>query len=155
MSKYSPCAARNRNASDGDAVKPPRFAKGHGERLLGTKRNPIISVLRSFQRGAKPPNGNWSIAMFGNGGPRRANKRPKSDDVDSKLSQVEMLMEQGVFRLDAIRRIVVFKQALCRWQTHYDVMNVDQLKEVKPFQYLGPHNLMSYLPSALEAVVPM
>ncbi len=36
-----------------------------------------------------------------------ANKRPKPEEIVSKLRQVEMPMRQGKFRLDAIRQIGV------------------------------------------------
>ena len=36
-----------------------------------------------------------------------ANKRPKPEEIVSKLRQVEVLMGQGVSRLDAIRQIGV------------------------------------------------
>lgn len=34
-----------------------------------------------------------------------ANKRPKPEEIVSKLRQVEVLMGQGMSRLDAIRQI--------------------------------------------------
>ncbi len=36
-----------------------------------------------------------------------ANKRPKPEEIVSKLRQVEVLMGQGMSRLDAIRKIGV------------------------------------------------
>lgn len=39
-----------------------------------------------------------------------ANKRPKPEEIVSKLRQVEVLMGQGLSRLDAIRRIGVVEQ---------------------------------------------
>lgn len=39
-----------------------------------------------------------------------ANKRPKPEEVVSKLRQVEVLMGQGMSRLDAIRQISVTEQ---------------------------------------------
>ena len=40
-----------------------------------------------------------------------ANKRPKPEEIVSKLRQVEVLMGQGMSRLDAIRQIGVVEQA--------------------------------------------
>ena len=40
-----------------------------------------------------------------------ANKRPKPEDIVSKLRQVEVPMGQGMSRLDAIRQIGVVEQA--------------------------------------------
>ena len=39
-----------------------------------------------------------------------ANKRPKPEEIVSKLRQVEVLMGQGMPRLDAIRQIGVVEQ---------------------------------------------
>ena len=40
------------------------------------------------------------------------NKRPKPEEIITKLRQVEVLMGQGMARLDAIRQIGVVEQAL-------------------------------------------
>lgn len=45
-----------------------------------------------------------------------ANKRPKPEEIVSKLRQVEVLMGQGLSRLDAIRRIGVVEQTYYRWR---------------------------------------
>ena len=64
-----------------------------------------------------------------------ANKRPKPEEIVSKLRQVEVLMGQGLSRLDAIRRIGVVEQTYCRWRKQYGGMGVvDQLKELKRLQ---------------------
>ena len=60
-----------------------------------------------------------------------ANKRPKPEEIVSKLRQVEVLMGQGMSRLDAIRQIGVVEQTYYRWQKKYGGMGVDQLKELK------------------------
>jgi putative transposase len=43
-------------------------------------------------------------------------KRPKPEEIVSKLRQVEVLMGQGMSRLDAIRQIGVFEQTYYRWR---------------------------------------
>ena len=43
-----------------------------------------------------------------------ANKRPEPEGIVSKLRQLELLMGQGLSRLDAIRRIGAVAQASCR-----------------------------------------
>lgn len=43
-----------------------------------------------------------------------ANKRPKPEEIVSKLRQVEVLMGQGMSRLDAIRQIGVVEQTYYR-----------------------------------------
>ena len=62
------------------------------------------------------------------------NKRPKPEDIVLKLRQVEVLMGQGISRLDAIRQIGVVEQTYYRWRKQYGGMGVDQLKELKRLQ---------------------
>tara|TARA_B100000700_G_scaffold27348_1_gene26229 strand:- start:764 stop:1042 length:279 start_codon:yes stop_codon:yes gene_type:complete len=62
------------------------------------------------------------------------NKRPKPEEIVSKLRQVEVLMGQGMSRLDAIRQIGVVEQTYYRWRKQYGGMGVDQLKELKHLQ---------------------
>ena len=63
-----------------------------------------------------------------------ADKRPKAEEIVLKLRQVEVLMGQGMSRLDAIRQIGVVEQTYCRWRKRYGGMGVDQLKELKRLQ---------------------
>ena len=63
-----------------------------------------------------------------------SNKRPKPEEIVSKLRQVEVLMGQGMPRLDAIRQIGVVEQTYYRWRKQYGGMGVDQLKELKRLQ---------------------
>ena len=63
-----------------------------------------------------------------------ANKRPKPEEIVSKLRQVEVLMGQGMPRLDAIRQIGVVEQTYYRWRKQYGGMGLDQLKELKRLQ---------------------
>ena len=63
-----------------------------------------------------------------------ANKRPKPEEIVSKLRQAEVLMGQGMSRLDAIRQIGVVEQTYYRWRKQYGGMGVDQLKELKRLQ---------------------
>lgn len=44
-----------------------------------------------------------------------ANKRPKPEEIVTKLRQVEVLTGQGMPRLDAIRQIGVTEQTFYRW----------------------------------------
>ena len=62
------------------------------------------------------------------------NKRPKPEEIVSKLRQVDVLMGQGMSRLDAIRQIGVVEQTYYRWRKQYGGMGVDQLKELKRLQ---------------------
>ena len=61
-------------------------------------------------------------------------KRPKPEEIVSKLRQVEVLMGQGMSRLDAIRQIGVVEQTYYRWRKQYGGMGVDQFKELKRLQ---------------------
>ena len=63
-----------------------------------------------------------------------ANKRPKPEEIITKLRQVEVLMGQGMSRLDLIRQIGVVEQTYYRWRKQYGRMSVDQLKELKRLQ---------------------
>ena len=63
-----------------------------------------------------------------------ANNRPKPEEIVSKLRQVEVLMWQGMFFLDAIRQIGCVEQTYYRWRKQYGGMGVDQLKELKRLQ---------------------
>ena len=63
-----------------------------------------------------------------------ASKRPKPEEIITKLRQVEVLMGQGMSRLDAIRQIGVVEQTYYRWRGQYGAMSVDQLKELKRLQ---------------------
>ena len=61
-------------------------------------------------------------------------KRHKPEEIVTKLRQVEVLMGQGMPRLDAIRQIGVVEQTYYRWRKQYGGMGVDQLKELKRLQ---------------------
>ena len=63
-----------------------------------------------------------------------ANKRPKPEEIVTKLRQIEVLMGQGLSRIDAIRQIGVVEQTYYRWRRQYGGMGVDQLKELKRLQ---------------------
>ena len=63
-----------------------------------------------------------------------ANKRPKPEEIVSKLRQVDVLMGQGMSRLDAIRQMGVVEQTYYRWRKKYGGLGVDQLKELKRLQ---------------------
>jgi putative transposase len=64
-----------------------------------------------------------------------ANKRPKPEEIVTKLRQVEVLTGQGMPRLDAIRQIGVTEQTFYRWKKKkYGGMGTEQLKELKSLQ---------------------
>lgn len=61
-------------------------------------------------------------------------KRPKPEEIVVKLRQVEVLMGQGMPRIDAIRQIGVTEQTYYRWKKKYGGMGTEQLKELKRLQ---------------------
>jgi transposase-like protein len=63
-----------------------------------------------------------------------AMKRPKPEEIVVKLRQVEVLMGQGMPRIDAIRQIGVTEQTYYRWKKKYGGMGTKQLKELKRLQ---------------------
>ena len=61
-------------------------------------------------------------------------KRPKPEEIVVKLLQVEVLMGQGMPRIDAIRKIGVTEQTYYRLKKKYGGMGTEQLKELKRLQ---------------------
>jgi transposase len=61
-------------------------------------------------------------------------KRHKPEEIVAKLRQVEVLVGQGMARIDAIRRISITEQTYYRWRKHYGGMGTAQLKELKRLQ---------------------
>ena len=64
-----------------------------------------------------------------------ANRRPKPEEIVTKLRHpVEVLVGQGMKRIDAIREIGVVEQTFYRWRKQYGGMGTAQLKELKRLQ---------------------
>ena len=82
----------------------------------------------------EPPQLNWSTAMFRKRRTENGKQALKPEEIVSKLRQGEVLMGQGMARLDAVRQIGVVKQTYYRWCKQYGGMGVDQLKELKRLQ---------------------
>ncbi|GAA0774730.1 hypothetical protein GCM10009077_10930 [Roseibium denhamense] len=61
-------------------------------------------------------------------------KRRKPEEIVSKLRQVEVLVGQGMPRIDAIRQVRITEQTFYRWRKQYGGMGTDQLKELKRLQ---------------------
>ena len=59
-------------------------------------------------------------------------KRPKPEEIVVKLRQVEVLMGQGMPRIDAIRQISVTEQTYYRWKKKYGGMGTEQHMELAP-----------------------
>jgi len=63
-----------------------------------------------------------------------ATKRHKPEEIVSKLRQVEVLVGQGMPRIDAILQVRITEQTYYRWRKQYGGMGTDQLKELKRLQ---------------------
>ncbi len=63
-----------------------------------------------------------------------AAKRHKPEEIVSKLRQVEVLVGQGMVRIDAIREVRITEQTFYRWRKQYGGMGAAQLKELKRLQ---------------------
>ena len=61
-------------------------------------------------------------------------KRHKLEEIVTKLRQVEVLVGQGMARVDSIREIRITEQTYYRWRKQYGGMGTDQLKELKRLQ---------------------
>ena len=63
-----------------------------------------------------------------------ATKRHKPEEIVTKLRQVEVLVGQGMARIDTIREIGAVEQTYYRWRKLYGGMGRDQVKELKRLQ---------------------
>ena len=63
-----------------------------------------------------------------------ANKRHKPEEIVQKLRQVDVLVGQGMARLDAIREVRITEQTYYRWRKEYRGMKVDQAKRLKELE---------------------
>ena len=63
-----------------------------------------------------------------------ANKRPKPEEIVAKLRQVEVLIGQGLSRLEANRQIGVVEQTYYRWRQEYGGLKSDQVKRLKDLE---------------------
>ncbi len=63
-----------------------------------------------------------------------ANKRHKPEEIVTKLRHVDVLVGQGMARIDAIRQVRIVEQTYYRWRKQYGGMGTAQLKELKRLQ---------------------
>ena len=61
-------------------------------------------------------------------------KRHKPEEIVAKLRQVEVLVGQGMSRIDAIREVSITEQTYYRWRKRYGGMGTGQLRELKRLQ---------------------
>ncbi len=60
-------------------------------------------------------------------------KRYKPEEIVTKLRQAEVLVGQGVARIDAVRQISVIEKTYYRWRKLFGGVETDQLKELGRF----------------------
>ena len=82
-----------------------------------------------------------------------ANKRPRPEEIVTKLRQVEVLTVQGLKRIDAIREIGVVEQTYYRWRKQYGGMGSDQVKELKRLQKENEHLRRAVSDLTLEKLI--
>ena len=63
-----------------------------------------------------------------------ANKRHKPAEIVTKLRQVEVVVGQGMARIDAIREVRITEQTFYRCRKQYGGMGTAQFKELKRLQ---------------------
>ena len=61
-------------------------------------------------------------------------KRHKSEEIVTKLRQVDVLVGQRMSRIDAIREVQITGQTFYRWRKQYGGMGTVQLRELKRLQ---------------------
>ena len=61
-------------------------------------------------------------------------KSHRPEEIVTKLRQVEVLVGQGLARIDAIRQVQITEQTFYRWRKQYGGMGTAQLKELKRLQ---------------------
>ena len=66
-------------------------------------------------------------------------KRHRPEEIVTKLRQVEVLVGQGLARIDAIREVQITEQTFYRWRKQNGGMGTAQLKELKRLQK-KPHS---------------
>ena len=57
-------------------------------------------------------------------------KRHRPEEIVTRLRQVEVLVVQGMARIDAIREVQITEQTFYRWRKQYEGMGTAQLKEL-------------------------
>ena len=61
-------------------------------------------------------------------------RRHKPEEIVTKLRQVEVLVGQGMTRIDAIREVQITEQRFYRWRKQYGGMGTAQLRELERLQ---------------------
>lgn len=61
-------------------------------------------------------------------------KRHKPEEIVSKLRQVDVLVGQGMARVDAIRHVSITEQTYYRWRKQYGGLKSDQAKRLKELE---------------------
>ena len=81
-------------------------------------------------------------------------KRYKPEGIVSKQRQVEVLVVQGMARVDAIGQISITEQTYYRWRKQYGGMGTDQLKELKLLQKKNERLRRAVSDLTLDKLIP-
>ena len=77
----------------------------------------------------------WSSPIVSRGGSRDGDQEAQTGrDRYEELRQVEVLVGQGMPRIDAIREVQITEQTFYRWRKQYGGMGTVQLRELKRLQ---------------------
>ena len=63
-----------------------------------------------------------------------ADKRLKSEEIVTKLRRVDVIVGEGIARVDAIREGLIAGQTCYRWRKRHGGMGADQLRELRRLQ---------------------
>ena len=81
-----------------------------------------------------PPPLNWSTPIVRNWRIKYGNQATQTRRDCNETKAVEVLVGQGMARIDAIRQISITEQTYYRWRKQYGGMGTDQLKELRRLQ---------------------
>ena len=81
-----------------------------------------------------PPPLNWSTPIVRNWRIKYENQATQTRRDCNETKAVEVLVGQGMARIDAIRQISITEQTYYRWRKQYGGMGTDQLKELRRLQ---------------------
>ena len=63
-----------------------------------------------------------------------ASKHHKPEEIVAKLRQVEVLLAQGRFAVEAVRTLGVTEQTYYRWRAEYGGLRLDQVRRLKQLE---------------------
>ena len=94
----------------------------------------LYSILLYYIQKYDPPPLNWSTPIVRNWRIKYENQATQTRRDCNETKAVEVLVGQGMARIDAIRQISITEQTYYRWRKQYGGMGTDQLKELRRLQ---------------------